>query len=158
VRRAVLALLLAAGSLDCASSSSELQSIPVITDPSGAIATTNTQKITTPGSLLVPAGAREIEIRIELDGYEPQTVLLTHPEAGAFTQCLDRATSGRQGGSRRGQIQGPGSGLAIIGSALVRAAVGCARETDLLVPGFVFVKLVAADLPPLPAGRSIARR
>lgn len=159
MRPAALVLVLLAGSLGCASSSSELQSVPVISDPSGATATAGTQRITTPGSLIVPVGAREVEIRIELAGYEPATVLLTHPDSSAFADCFRRAASEPESRPKPGSIQGPQSPIAL-GIAAVRAAANCSTGTNLLTPGFVFVKLeaVSAELPPLPSGRLIALR
>jgi hypothetical protein len=120
-------------------------------------AAAGSQRITTPGSLIVPAGAREMEIRVELDGYEPATVLLTRPGSSAFAGCLQRAASDPQRGSNEGALQGPVSGLMAIAIAASRAAAECSMEADVLVPTFVFVKLVTSsvDLAPLPLGRSI---
>lgn len=156
MRPGALVFALLAGSSGCVSSSPELQSVPVITDPSGAIATAGSQRITTPGSLIVPAGAGEMEIRIELEGYDPATVLLTRPDSSAFGDCFRRATSEPESRPRPGAIQGPQS-LAALGIAAIRAAANCSARTDLLTPGFVFAKLEAAsaDLPRLPSGRSI---
>jgi len=106
----------------------------------------------------VPAGAREVEIRIELEGYEPQTVLLTRSDSSAFTHCLDHAISGPSGGSRGGTLVPSGGGIAMIGIALAKAATGCSSGSDLLVPTFVIVKLVPLDLPPVPVRDTVALR
>ena len=134
-------LLVAASSLSCASNRSAEQSVPVITDPSGATAIASTQRITTPGSLLVPAGAREMEIRVELKGYESVVVLLARPDSSAFADCFSHATSDSPKASKGGYIQGAGAVATAIGSAAVRAASDCSSDVDLLVPTFVFLKL-----------------
>jgi len=131
----------------------------VITEPSGATALAENQRIKTPGNILVPAGAQELEIRIELEGYEPQTVLLTRSDSTAFTHCLDHAITQPSGGGRGGSsVQGIGGGIAMIGIALAKAATGCCSGTDVLVPTFVMVKLVPLDLPPVPVRDTVALR
>lgn len=158
--RTFWALALVAAAVGCASTSSDRQSVPVISEPSGATALTDNQRITTPGNILVPFGARELEIRIELEGYEPQTVLLTRANSSAFTHCLDHAITQPSGGGGRGgsTVQGIGSGIAAIGIALAKAATGCSSGTDVLEPTFVMVKLAPLELPPVPIRDTLALR
>src|SRR5262249_58064203 len=153
IRYRHLGLLVVASLVGCASSRSAQQSVPVITDPSGAAARAGDQLITTPGSLLVPAGANEMEIRIEMAGYETEVVQLTRAESTHFRDCWNRATSDAPKAPVGGPIQGPGAIATAIGAAAVKAASDCSSETDLLEPGFVFRKLV--PLPPKsdPSGR-----
>ena len=142
--RRLFALLLVLGSLQCASSSPSGQGVPVITDPSGATATAAGQTITTPGTLVVPEGAREMEIRIDKAGFQTEFVLLT-PTTTSVKDCIDNATlSPNRGG---GGISGsPG---VEIGEAALRVAARCSSSAGLLEPTMVFVKLQStADIAP----------
>ena len=109
----------------------------------------------------MPAGARELEIRIDLPGYQSETVLLLPADSSSFTECFDHAvsdspkTSAPAGG---GHAQGAGSGLAAIGLEAAKAAAGCSSETDVLVPTFVFRKLIPLSLPPIPVRESAVWR
>ena len=157
--RRLWALVLVVASAGCASAASDRQSVPVISEPSGATALAENQRIKTPGSILVPAGAQELEIRIELEGYEPQTVLLTPSDSSDFASCFEDAISEPLSrGSRGGTRVARGGGIATIGIARARPAKGCSPGTDLLVPTFVMVKLVPLDLPPIPVRDTLALR
>jgi len=153
--RTLWALVLVVASAGCAS---DRQSVPVISEPSGATALAENQRIKTPGSILVPDGAQELEIRIELEGYEPQTVLLTQSDSSDFANCLENASSEPSGGGSRGGTRvARGGGIAIIRIARARPK-GCSPGTDLLVPTFVMVKLAPRDPPPIPVRGTLALR
>ena len=148
-----LGLVVLAGSLGCASSRSALQSVPVITDPSGATAWAGDQSIKTPGSLVVPAGAIEMEIRIEMAGYETEIVQLTKPGSSRFRECWDQATSQPPKSPAGGSVAGAGPVATVIGAAAIKAAADCSADVDLLEPGFVFRKLVPVAPKGEPADR-----
>ena len=122
----------------------------MISSPSGAIATAGDQRITTPGTLYVPKGATEMEIRIEKPGFETAVVLLTST-SGSMKDCIDRATL--SGDNRSGQSSGIGDPGIAIGTAVTRALADCSNEAaPHLEPSSVFVKLapVAESSAPRP--------
>ena len=125
----------------------------MVTDPAGATATADGgQIIVTPGTLVVPAGAADMEIRIEKEGYEPETVLRSQPaqDPNAFKNCVDGRTLNP--GAPPPQVSGASDGLNI-GLAAFFALAGCAPPPRVMLePGMVFVKLV--PLPALPVRRS----
>jgi hypothetical protein len=113
----------------------------VITDPPGAVASGGGQRITTPGSLLVPSGAKEMEIWIEKAGYETAVVLLAPPASDSFGNCFRDAASPPSDQPSGGTIQGTGPITVAIGSRLLGAAAGCSSTATQLEPSVVFVKL-----------------
>ena len=133
----------------CASTSPPSgQRVPVISDPPGAMASGAGQRITTPGSLLVPDGAREMEIRIEKAGFETAFVLLT-AESGSMRDCINRTTLSP--GKSSGGSSETGDPGVVIGIAVSKALAECSSETaGRLEPSMVFVKLVpvAETSPP----------
>lgn len=144
-----VAFLLAA--VRCASSgsfSSGQQAVPVISDPTGAIARAGDQEFTTPGSLLVPPGATRVEIRISKEGYETVTVILT-PDSRRFRECFSSAVSPDNPNPPHPPVV-TDSGIYALGARLLAILAGCSYDAgqSRLQPSLVLVKL--EPLPQLP--------
>ena len=58
------------------------QRIDVFSDPPGATVSTGGQRITTPGTLVLPRKAESVEVRIEKEGYDPKMVRLVRKVSG----------------------------------------------------------------------------
>jgi hypothetical protein len=139
---AALVLLIATR---CASSSGQPDdTVSVITSPTGATAIAGDQRITTPGHFVVPPNAVELEIRIEMAGYVPVTVLVTREnDSSAYSRCLKAigleppADKPPKSG---GQTTPEGTGIAI-GEAVSKAVEECSRKSTHLSKTHVFMKL-----------------
>lgn len=135
--------------IGCAStrSSDSAQRVPVITNPTGATATAGLQKITTPGALVVPPGATEMEIVVAMPGYRTAVVPLG-PESFSTLDCLRDETAHSRPGT--GNLK-----ASLDVSDLVRRAVNtvsqCSSRSRGLQPSIVFLKLEKLDPPPEPA-------
>jgi len=129
------------------SSGSGLQSVPIISDPTGATARAGDQEITTPGSILVPKGARFLEIHISKEGYETATVVLT-PDSPSFRDCFTTATDPNNPPPNPPFTSD--SGVYTLGARLLAILAGCTADSAQvrLQPTLVFVKL--QPLPPIP--------
>jgi hypothetical protein len=57
--------------------------VRIFTEPEGATATVDGQSVTTPGVLVLRGWARSAEIRIEKEGYVPQTFALSRGTSNA---------------------------------------------------------------------------
>ncbi|MDQ2871411.1 MAG: hypothetical protein M3S32_11745 [Acidobacteriota bacterium] len=134
--------------IGCASTRSRdsSQRVPVITNPSGATATAGLQKITTPGAIVVPPGATEMDIVVSMPGYRTAVVPLG-PESFSTLDCLRDETAHSRPGNASLK-----SALDI--SDLVRRAVStvsqCSSRSRGLQPSIVFLKLEKLDPPPEP--------
>ncbi|MEP6768476.1 MAG: hypothetical protein ABJC61_07400 [Acidobacteriota bacterium] len=135
--------------IGCASvrSPDSAQRVPVITNPSGATATAGLQKIVTPGSIIVPAGATEMDIVVTMPGYRTAVVPLG-PESFSTLDCLRDETS-------RSRPASTNLKAALDVSDLLRRAVStvsqCSSRSRGLQPSIVFLKLEKLDPPPEPA-------
>jgi hypothetical protein len=148
-----LAAAVLTAAVSCASSgssgtsTSSLQSVPIISDPTGATARAGDQAITTPGSILVPKGARFLEVTISKDGYETATVILT-PDSRSFRDCFTAATDPNNPPPNTPFASD--SGVYTLGARLLAILAGCTADSTQvqLQPNLVFVKL--QPLPPIP--------
>jgi hypothetical protein len=144
---AVAVVLSGAGCASSGSGSSPQQSIPIISEPTDATALADGQEITTPGSILVPKGARYLEIRISKDGYETATVILT-PDSQSFRDCFATASDPNNPAPNPPFVSD--SGVYTLGARLLAILAGCSSSAAQvrLQPSLVFVKL--KPLRPIP--------
>jgi hypothetical protein len=129
------------------SSNASLQVVPVISDPTGATVQADGQEITTPGEILVPKGAKYLEIHVSKDGYEPATVILT-PDTQHFRDCFAAATA--PDNPAPSSHFASDNGLYTLGAHLLATVAACTADAARvgLQPTLVFVKL--QPLPPIP--------
>jgi hypothetical protein len=141
------------------------QKIQVVTDPPGATAIAGTERVTTPGTLHVPRKAKSAEIRIEKEGYVPQTVRLARRISGlVWTNLgwgvagvfLDFAyakasvlTASRSSRENRDDLQVGGFGFTGLGFAIDFRSGGAYR----LEPRTVVARLEGEQPPPPVVGR-----
>lgn len=133
------------------------QKVQIFTEPEGASATVEGQTVTTPGVLVLSRKARNVEIRIEKEGYTPRTFVLSRGTskavwwnfvgiAGGATAgaLIGDATSNKTGwfgdpnawdGALLGALAGPAAGFGL------DYATGAAYRLE---PARVVVKLTPA--------------
>lgn len=104
------------------------QRVEIFTEPAGASATADGQSVMTPGVLVLPRKAKNLEIRIEKEGYTPKTVTLRRETSGAvwwnFMGIATGAAAGAAfGDSTSGSTQGIGPNTAGASGAVIGGAV-----------------------------------
>lgn len=149
LRVVVAASLLCAG---CATVfSGTTQRIEVFTEPSGATVTAGDQQIVTPGVLKLRRKEKNLEVRIELAGYESRTIALSRKQNGLVWLNMVGVPAGVIGGLSATQDQdswfgepaaavGAGAGLSGLGFG-IDYSTGAAYKLD---PAKIVVKLEPA--------------
>lgn len=87
------------------------RNVRIFTEPEGATATVDGQSVTTPGVLVLRGWARSAEIRIEKEGYVPQTFVLSRGTSNAvwwsFVGIAGGAAAGALDGDATSNKTGP---------------------------------------------------
>jgi hypothetical protein len=126
----VASLVLLAGSLALSTGCATIahgpnQQIDVVTSPPGAVASCEGKSVVTPGKLAVRRKLKVAEIRIEKEGYAPQTVTLHRRQGKAKWLNLLGIPVGIYGGGSAGYGLSASTGLfAGVGEVIVGAALG----------------------------------
>ena len=126
----------------CASTHPTGQAVDVVTEPPGATATTDEQKIRTPGTLYARPGARQMVIEIEKNGFESTTVILER-KGDTFGECLAYGLT--EGLIPPGPIDLPVLAMQLI-ERLLLITFNCEASAEGLRPAPVYVTLV--PIPP----------
>lgn len=101
------------------------QKVEVFTDPPGATATAGDQRVTTPGVLKLSRKERNMEIRIEKEGFAPKTFRLERRTSGLVWLNLIGVPAGVVGvGGAAGSGSDGLSGLDRIRSGAIAGGVG----------------------------------
>lgn len=149
----MLAALLPAG---CATLiHGRMQRIEIVTDPPGATASVESQRISTPGFLRLRRDDPDLEIRIEKKGYEARTVRLTRRVSSLVWANLGWAGLGLAVGATQRPLfsrssDSPGNSWVVGGGGTVAFGIGVDFVTGAayrLEPVTLVVRLGAARVP-----------
>ena len=115
----------------------------MVTDPPGATARFGDQKVKTPGKLYAVPNAREMDIEVELEGYEFTRVTLVR-KGDTFSECFD-GNVGAIFAAPPGTIDVTAYAFTLV-ERLLLLALNCQMSAEGLKPAPVFVRL--REIPP----------